>query len=167
MSKNGKVCSIDSSKVESALDKLSEENRKEAILKSLIAGGKVLKEETTDELLRVLPNAGRGGRLKDRKNNPKPMTKGIRIKADKDYKEVSIHIMGDFRLKWFESGTDDRYLKKPLKSKYKWTNYNSGSSTPYRGKIKGKGFFKKARESSNMMDAIMKNLDESIKKLLK
>jgi hypothetical protein len=33
------------------------------------------------------------------------MESGVRVSGDKDYCEVSVSIMGDFRLKFFEKGT--------------------------------------------------------------
>ena len=73
------------------------------------------------------------------------MLKGVKLKADKAYTEISVHIMGDYRLKWFEKGT------KPRKTKgHKITGYNrsrrirSGKGGN-RGSIRPLYFFKDAR----------------------
>lgn len=161
MSKN---CTIDLSDLERRLDNLNEENRKNALFNSINKGGQELVKDTQRELLRVLPNAGKGEKY------AKPMTKGIRLKKDKAYDEVKVHIMGDYRLKFFEMGTKERYLKKPLSSKDSNYQYKSGSinsgGTPFRGRIKAKHFFESARENSNMPETIMNSLTKEIDKLL-
>lgn len=161
-----KVCDIDTSELDNLLDKLSEENRRKMLFKSLIKGGQTLIKDTEQELLRVLPNASRGDKL------GKPMTQGIKLKKDKDYSEVMVHIMGDFRLKFFEMGTDERYLKKPLpqkettKYKHKSGSVNTGGK-PYRGKIKAKHFFERARENTNIQTTIVEQLTKEFDKLIK
>lgn len=161
-----KICEIDTARLERILDNLDEENRSNAIFKSLSKGGQELVKETQNELLRVLPNAGRGEKYGT------PMVKGIKLTKDKAYGEVKVHIMGDYRLKFFEMGTDDRYLKKPLSSsnnssryKFKSGQTNTGGK-PYRGKIDPKGFFQTARENSNIADTIVSSLEKEINKLM-
>lgn len=160
-----RVCNLNSADLDSILSNLSEDNRREAIFKSITKGGQELVKETQSELLRVLPNAGRGKRYDGR-----TMVKGVKMKKDKAYDEVKVHIMGDYRLKFFEMGTEERYLKKPLKSDHSRYNFNSGSvnagGKPYRGRISPKKFFQTARESSNMVDTIMNTLEKEINKLL-
>jgi hypothetical protein len=39
------------------------------------------------------------------------LERGIRSKVDANGERGMVHIMGDFRLKWFEMGTEDRYRK--------------------------------------------------------
>lgn len=161
-----KVCDIDTSELDNLLNNLSEENRKKAIFNSLIKGGQELVDETKRELVKVLPNANRGERFGT------PMSSGVKLKKDKDYNDVAVHIMSDFRLKFFEMGTDDRYLKKPLpqketsKYKYKSGSTNSGG-TPYRGSIKPKRFFEHARANTNALSVIIETLNNEINKLLK
>ena len=160
-----KICDIDTKNLDKILNNLNDDNRKNAIFNSLIKGGQNLVEETKQELLKVLPNANRGLRYGN------PMVGGVKLKKDKDYNEVKVHIMGDFRLKFFELGTDERYLRKPLpskeSSKYK---YKSGSTntggTPFRGRIQPKYFFKHARENSDTLNIISDNLIKEIDKLL-
>ncbi|MBD5252316.1 MAG: hypothetical protein HDS49_04715 [Bacteroides sp.] len=62
--------------------------------------------------------------------NGKTMESGVRLKADKDYCEVSVSILGDFRLKFFEKGTAQRSLRRG--------GANRGSITPL-------NFFREAR----------------------
>lgn len=159
-----KICEIDTSGIDNILENLNDEKRSELIYKSLIKGGEKLVEDTKSELLRVLPNASRGQHF------GKPMSGGIKMKKDKDYQDVAVHIMSDFRLKFFEMGTDDRYLKKPLPSnstyKYKSGSTNSGG-TPYRGRIEGKHFFQKARDNADVLSIIESEITKEIEKIIR
>lgn len=74
------------------------------------------------------PNHWNGKRLQD----------GIkRSKYDKQNEEVKVHILGDYRLRWFELGTQDRYAKKfrgrPMKKRR------------FLGKYKASHFFRNAQ----------------------
>lgn len=161
-----RTCEIDDANLERIFENLNEENRRNAIFKAITKGGQELVKDTRDELIRVLPNANRGQKFGT------PMSKGVKLVKDKAYDEVKVHIMGDFRLKFFEMGTDDRYLKKPLPSSYSTSKYKfrNGSTTPggkpYRGKIIGKHFFQKAREDSDIENTITSALEKEINKLL-
>lgn len=155
------VCKIDTKELDEILNNLNERNRKEVMFNSLVKGGNLLVKETQSELLSVLPKANRGERY------GKPMTKGVKLKKDKDYSEVKVHIMGDYRLKFFEMGTDDRYLEKPLSSESKSSNKKNKGNRPYRGKIIGKGFFKKVRENNHVINVVIDNLIKEINKLFK
>lgn len=158
------TCKVDTSSLERIFENLSEEKRKEVLFKSLTKGGQELVKETQQELLRVLPNAARGNKYGS------PMVKGIKLTKDKDYSEVKVHIMGDYRLKFFEMGTGERYLRKPISSSSSRYKYKSGSTNTggkiYRGKISPKSFFESARENSNIADTITSNLEKEINKLM-
>lgn len=162
-----KICEINTKDVERIFNNLSnEEERKKMMLDALYTGGKELAEETKSELLRVLPNANKGEKY------GKPMTSGIKVKKDKNYDEVIVHIMGDFRLKWFEMGTKERYLKKPIEAKsdtrYKFrTGSSNAGGNPYRGKIKALNFFEHARANSDVVNTIVNTLQNKINKILK
>lgn len=162
-----KVCNINSNEIENILNELNENNRKEIIFKSLVKGGNELVKETKRELKKSLPQGATSGN-----RYGTPMESGVKLKKDKDYDEVKVHIMGDYRLKFFEMGTDERYLKKPLKHKedarYKYRNNSDVNSKPYRGKISPKHFFKNARENNDAItDEILNNIINEINKIIK
>lgn len=73
---------------------------------------------------------------------------GIKMKVDSNAESAKVHIMGDFRLKWFELGTKERYTKKKR----------------YRGSMKATYFFKKAKESTEteIQNTLQENLRQSI-----
>lgn len=170
-----KVCEIDSAGLNDILNNLSPENRKEAIFKSLVKGGEELVQQTVFQLTKELPAASEGNRF------GRPMTKGVRLKKDKDYDDVIVSVMGDFRLKFFELGTKERYLKRTgakdrirgytpsnksrlYRKKGKENQYSAGS---YRGMIKPLHFFKQARDNSqSVMDKIINSLSNEIAKLM-
>ena len=81
------------------------------------------------------------------------MESGIRVKALKDYCEVDVNIMGDFRLRFFEKGTKQRYTRK--------TKAN-------RGTIKSLYFFQAARSKDAEITSIINNsIAESLKRIIK
>ena len=83
----------------------------------------------------------------------RPIMKGIRSSIDRDAIEGKAHIMGDFRLKWFEKGTVERWGKK--------------NPNKYSGRIKPLWFFKSAREQkeSEISKQMEQILSQSIRKI--
>ena len=90
--------SVDDSAVRNLFQALDEESRKRILFTALKAGGEKLLSETKVQLRSKL---GSGATSPNRWNG-KTMESGIRLKADKDYCEVDVNVMGDFRLKFFE-----------------------------------------------------------------
>lgn len=124
-------------------------------MEGLKAGGKELVKLTKQELTKKVKGATIGGN----KRWKKPMVEGVKQINDKDYCTVVVSIMRDARLRWEETGTDDRYTtKKSEKS----------PEGMYRGKIEPKDFFKDARQSPSIAkeveDALIKQLDKALKK---
>ena len=98
----------------------------------------VLIKNTRENLKSVID----GSIYKKKKNEKYSMAGGIRRSGtDRDATFISVHIMGNYKLKWFEMGTKERYtLNRNGKKKYK--------AGAYRGQITGKYFFRNAIESS-------------------
>lgn len=164
-----KVCQIDTRDLMNILNKLDEERRRDVMYKSLTKGGQRLVKETKDKLRKELPSGAASG-----KRYGTPMESGIKLAKNKDYDEVKVHIMGDYRLRFFEMGTEDRYIRKTKGSKTTESNYkfrkNEGSQgkTGYRGSIRAKHFFKQARDNAQViLDEIIQNLQRGIDKLIK
>lgn len=116
---------VDDSGVKNLFQALDSDTRKQILFAALKAGGSKLAENTKIQLRSKL---GSGASTPNRWNG-KTMESGIRLKADKDYCEVAVNVMGDFRLKFFEKGTNLRQTKKKAN----------------RGKIKALYFFQSAR----------------------
>ena len=81
----------------------------------------------------------------------KTLSSGIRVRLDKEATQSTVHIMGDYRLKWFEKGTSLRKTKK---------GYSRGSFKPTY-------FFRSAKQQSeNQIFSEMSNIIlESIVKI--
>lgn len=139
--------SIDDSAVRNLFQSLDAESRKKVLLTALKAGGDKLANNTKIQLRSKL---GVGATTPNRWNG-KTMESGIKYKADKDYCEVSVSIMGDFRLKFFEKGTKLRQTRR--------TKANRGS-------IKALNFFAAARANEgDITDTINNSITESLKRI--
>lgn len=132
---------VDDSQVQNLFSKLG--NCEEVMFKALKKGAEALQESTTNLLKSRLGAGATSGKRLGR-----PMTRGIKIKADKAYNEIVVHIMGDFRLKWFEKG-----ISVPRKTRK--TNSN-------RGTIRGYNFFRDSR-TSGIEDIITRSIDEQLR----
>lgn len=138
---------IDQSAVQNLFQSLDAEARKKVLLTALKAGGDRLATDTRTQLRSKL---GAGAGTPNRWNG-KTMESGIKYKADKDYCEVSVSIMGDFRLKFFEKGTKLRQTRK--------TKANRGSITAL-------NFFAAARANEGEInDTIFQSIDQSLKRI--
>lgn len=128
---------IDDKDVNKLFTQLDSGNRKQILINALKAGSKVLYDMTKSNLIATSINSIN-------------LTKGIKMKTDKAYSEVMVHIMGDYRLKWFEKGTKLRKTKKGA----------------IRGLIKPHYFFKRSRDSeSEITDAIYNSINNALNKI--
>ena len=105
---------------------------------------KALTKETRREFKKAV------GSVANHRNywNGKTLQSGIKYRLAKEAKDTyKVHIMGDFRLKFFESGTKQRKTKKTKRN---------------RGRLKALNFFATARKDEGKYLKIMRNkiLDE-------
>jgi hypothetical protein len=140
--------------------------------KALQKGASILVRETRKNFKSVVKDPNSTGwftRHKNSKAKPAPLSSGIRYSfrnaGRRDTTQVKVHIMGDFRLKWFELGTVHRY--RGAKKKVRFSAFRKRAKTISTGAIKPAYFFQRARESKekeieNSMERI---LAESIKKV--
>ena len=100
--------------------------------------------------------------------NGKTLQSGIKSSINKEVTEGKVHIMGDFRLKFFEMGTKRRRTSGRNKAKVRGKTPKYRQHKPSnRGSIKASNFFLKARnrkekEISDNMNTI---IAESIRKV--
>ena len=154
-----KVTDFDTSELETIIANLSEENRKSAIFKSILEGAKELQEQTKINLRKSLGSGASSGTKYGR-----PMEQGVKVgRKDKDYLEVSVHIMGDHRLKWFEKGTDQRHRV------YKTRNPKVPlTKEAFTGQIRPLHFFQEARNNyDTILNSITDKLNKEIQKIMK
>ena len=127
---------VDAREVNEALAGLRNSNIKSAYRAAIKRALNKVKKETVKNL-----------RLK---HKSKDMSKGVKVTVKKSGDEGKVHIMGDYRLKWFEKGTKKRKTKK---------GYN-------RGKIEEERFFDKARtaKESEVFDGLESDIKKEILK---
>lgn len=163
---------IDVRQVQRVLDSLNSENNREALFEGVRAVSNAIKEDAKRNLRRDVRGADGTART------GKPMSEGVQNKHRREYIESTVHILGDFRLKWFESGTQDRYngkrnvydkltggftgLRRTIVKRR--TESSRKRAVRYTGRIKGVRFFADARNSTDVDDvmtrAITKKLEE-------
>lgn len=158
---------IDSNGIDNIINKLNDDELKRNIIyKAIYAGAKEL-QRTTQSYFKTAMGESANHISKYIKA---PFYEGITVKGEKAYIEARVSIMKDFRLKFFEKGTVERYTKQSGHSDYtrKKKRYvkNTGKAK-YRGRIKGKEYFKKARQASSTIinDIMNKSLEKSLNKL--
>ena len=120
---------------------LTGREQKKVYKQALRKASTILTKETKLQLKAIV---GRKINSRNRWNN-KTLGSGIRTRIADDASEAKIHIMGDFRLKFFEKGTAIRAIRRG--------SANRGSMTPHY-------FFRKAKV--NKEQEIFSNMDRLI-----
>lgn len=158
---------IESTEVDRFLDNLDDDkNRQNIVYKGLVSGAKLLQGVTQQ----YFKNAMGESANHQSKYIRLPFYEGVTLKGDKAYLEVRVAIMKDFRMKYFEKGTTDRYIKQKSHSNPNKKRYVKDTGKPnYRGHIEGKWFFKDARNASasGVEHATKVEMDYQIMKLMK
>lgn len=137
---------IDTTQFKIILDRLTPKEYKTAFRKSIREALNILRKKTIANLKGVTTKIDK----KDQYNNT--LRKGIQLKVYPEDLEGIVHIMGNFKLKWFQNGTVDRYAKKyrgkPMKRKR------------FTGKIDASKFFTNAKSQTE--SAVFNKLNERI-----
>lgn len=126
---------VDDREVMAMFSEMSPKNRKRVLTSALRRSGNILVRQTKKNLRTVTTKSGALKTRTPNRWNGRKMEQGVKIKVkvDNKTKEAKIHLLGDFRLKFFEVGTSDRYTRK---------------KGAYRGRIEGYRFFKAAKEQT-------------------
>ena len=155
---------IDSGQVDDLLSLLDDDEIKRNVLfKAVKAGGKVLQTTAKDYFKQRMGESANHVS----KYIKAPFVDGVVLKGDKAYCEARVSIMKDFRMKFFEKGTEDRYIKQKGHSDLQRGRHQTNTGKPnYRGRITGKWFFKDARTNSDSQinEAMIKSIDNSLKR---
>lgn len=137
---------IDTKQFKIILDRLTPKEYKTAFRKSIREALNILRKKAISNLKGVTTKIDK----KDQYNNT--LRKGIQLKVYPEELEGIVHIMGNFKLKWFQNGTVDRYAKryrgKPMKRKR------------FTGKIDASKFFTNAKSQTE--SAVFNKLNERI-----
>lgn len=110
----------------------------------------ILRKQTISNLKKVVKNIDK----KDKWGNT--LRKGIKTKYAKDLSSATVHILANFKLKFFEMGTNIRYNKTVGRIKLKKRRYT--------GSIKASHFFTNAKKQTErqIFNAIDKQLEQTI-----
>ncbi len=138
---NNEGFSVDAKQVLKSFADLTGKEQKKAYRNALRKAANILVKETKSKFRGIV------GRKFNSRNkwNGKTLGSGIKLRVAKEATEVKVHIMGDFRLKFFEKGTSVRTLRK------------NGAN---RGSMKSYYFFKQAK--SGKEQEIFSSLDSLI-----
>lgn len=137
---------VDNKKVLSLFANLNSKKQQKVFNNALKKGAQVLVKETRKQLRKGVKNT-----TKKNIKYGKSLSQGVKFKVKNN--EAKVHIMGDFRLKFFEMGTNIRKTRKGWK----------------RGKINAKRFFAnaKANKEKEIFSNINTYISDSIKKVAK
>ena len=147
MSKAG--AEFDARQLESMFAELAPRRRKQVFRAALNQSSNILIREARKGLKGVVEDPRSPNNW-----NGKTLQAGIKKSVARDAKSVKIHLMGDFRLKFFELGTSDRYTKRHTKSR--------GGKGGARGKNTASYFFRNAKQATEKR--IFEEIDERIEK---
>lgn len=162
---NGYESVVDSSQVEHWLDKMADESYQRRVLyKAIMDGAKVLQENTKESFRRKVGEASThfsndvGG----------PFYDGVMLKGDRAYLEGRVSIMKDYRMKWFEKGTRERFTSYRINKRGEYRKTTNASGTTHStGKMKPLYFFRDARNNSagQIEEAITQSINNAYLKL--
>lgn len=138
---------VDSRNVLKMFAELSNKNQKKVHRIALAKALSILVKEARSTLKGVI----RKSIYSKSKKTGRSLASGIKYRINKEATEGKAHILGDFRLKFFELGTKERYRKR-------------GGKT---GTIKASYFFRTARQNkeSEISSSMNNIISESIKRV--
>lgn len=145
---NNNLLEIDAKKVLERFAELTGKKQRAVYRNGLRKAARILANETRKELRKIV-----GAKINSRnKWNGKTLGSGIKYKIDKEGTEAKIHIMGDFRLKFFEKGTVKRFIRK---------------NKANRGSMKANYFFRasKANKEKEVFASLDRLISESINRV--
>lgn len=141
---------VDDTKVLAMFSEFDAKQRKLVFRRSLGEASRILVLETKKQLRGVRTKRGSLSTKTKNKWNGKTLESGVRYKVDKNGKEAKVHIMGDFRLRFFELGTKDRRTKGHRVTGKYWKGARvykiRAGKGGFRGRIEASKFFAKGKE---------------------
>lgn len=140
---------VDSSQVDQLLNQLQPDTIQDIIFKAIKKGADTLKAKTISNLRKPSLN------------------KGVKVRPNRTANEVSVNIMGDYRLKWFEKGTKERYTRGHRVTGYSDSRHlRRTGQGGYRGKIVAEHFFQSARaDEESFYNSMMASITESLNRI--
>ena len=164
------IVHVDAASVDSLLRKLDDDELKNKILYDAVMSGAKALQQAAQQNFRKEVGAAASHPSPYLKGN-KPLYEGVSVKGEKAYIEASVSILNDFRMKFFEKGTAERYTKGRKITGYadNGRNLKREGKGHYTGKITATNFFATARNSSeqNINDAMLSSIEKSLKNAIK
>ena len=160
---------VDTRKANRLISALSGKEMKEVKINALLNSARILQKETDAQFKRKINIDGLRVKYKNKKGKEK--TKWLRVatvRIDRKKTLAKVHIMADFRAKFFELGTRPRRTKGHKitgsymdgKRKYLTRSGKGG----YRGRITAGYYFKRAQSVTEHM--IFSNMDKEMSKAI-
>ena len=147
---------VDTSEVMGLFADLMGKEQEKATRDGLRKGANILRRATRRNLQSKIHGSIRKKWIGRDGKQYKSMSEGVVVNA-KSAQEVRVHIMGEFRLKWFELGTESRSRKFwSAKRGIRFKDAEAGRT----GKITGIHFFREAQQQTERQ--IFSNLDSYI-----
>lgn len=157
---------VDARRVLNMFSELSTQKQKRVYRKALTEGARILQKKGKQELRSVL------GKAVTHKNwwNGKTLQNGIKVSPQRDIEKdgVKVHILNDFRLKFFEMGTKERRTTGNNGSVVRGRDPLYRQSKPHStGRIKQYNFFTKAKSSTEneIFNRLDKMISDNIKRI--
>lgn len=165
---NNASLEVDAKDILKKFSQLNFKGQEKVYRKALTEGAKILQKEAKNTLRQIY------GRAVSHKNwwNGKTLQQGIKVSPQRNVEKdgVKVHIMSDFRLKFFESGTNERFTSGhnggTVKGKIPYYRQHKPHST---GHITASHFFTKSKDQTesqifgHMDDFIIKNINKIFK----
>lgn len=145
---------VDAKQVIAMFNEFNAKLKKKTFSTALRKAATILRKQTVANLRQVVKRTRGRNRW-----NGKTLESGIRIKIAKSGQAAKVHLMGDFRLKFFEMGTAQRQV-----TSIKGKKLKKARNT---GRIQGKYYFKNAKQQteSKVFDSIEQHLIDTINKI--
>lgn len=153
----GKTFEWDTSRLERMFERLSPQNIQQMEGQAINDALTKLYDDTINNLVSSVGGATRSG-VTPMGVPTKPMTKGVIKRVDPAYATGLVHIMGDYRLKWFEMGTDERFTTGARSKNRKGDIKKIIPAGLSRGKIRAHNFFKSARDNADVIETYTQSL---------
>ena len=163
---------VDAKKVHELLDRLNDDEAKKAIKSALRKSILILRKQAQENLVSAVTDAEFGST----KNGVsfKPLKNEINIAVYRNASGARVDLLDRrkkgsraYMLKWFESGTKERFTKESSTRSF-WTNKKRVTKkAAYRGSINASHFFSNAVKSKQKEaeDSLEKNIIDSIMKV--
>lgn len=167
---------IDDSELKSFVNSLSVKKTKELYRKAIKKAAFILRDETVRRFSRKYKYKGVWKQAITRKSGKQAVKTREAAKVTSKIKggevNVKVHIMEDYRVKWLEKGTKNRYTKGHrtigrirVRSNYGRSYVISSGKPERRGRTDAGWFFKEARQQKKkaVQYAIQKNIEDVVK----